>query len=487
MDPRAAIELTTSQRAEIAAALRRFRPYPSYKDSGVEWLEEIPTHWQVKRLRFVSHVNPSKSEISPAERHHEVSFLPMECIGEGGILKLEEVRSLMDVYEGFTYFRDGDVLVAKITPCFENGKGALAFGLTNGIGFGTTELHVIRPNSEIDPKFLWYLSVSFPFRAVGETEMKGTAGQKRIAEDFIRDFRLPLLPVEEQRTIATFLDRETARIDGLIAKKKRLIELLQEKRTALITQAVTKGLPSTGSGQAPGSGQATSNVPMKDSGVEWLGEIPTHWEVKPLKFAVVSKAGAIKTGPFGSQLLSSEMEAGEVKVYNQRNVIDGDFQAGENYISTDKYKELIAFTVEMEDVLLTTRGTIGKCTVVPKGAEIGILHPCLMRIQPDASRILPAYLSLLIQDSTLVQTQLLLASNATTIDVIYSDTIKDVRIPLPPISEQRQIIGHIEKTVIKVDSLIAKIREAIERLKEYRTALISAAVTGKIDVREAAA
>jgi len=134
--------------------------------------------------------------------------------------------------------------------------------------------------------------------------------------------------------------------------------------------------------------------------------------------------------------------------------------------------------------LVTTRGTIGCCVVVPTDAEQGILHPCLMRIQADEQEVLIKYLSLLIQDGTIVQAQLRLMSNATTIEVIYSDSLKKVQLPLPPIEEQKQILKYCLIETSKIDGLVAKITEAIEKLKEYRTALISAAVTGKIDVRQ---
>jgi type I restriction enzyme S subunit len=178
------------------------------------------------------------------------------------------------------------------------------------------------------------------------------------------------------------------------------------------------------------------------------------------------------------------MMADEIKVYNQRNVIDRDLAQGDEYITLEKYKELLSFAVLPGDILVTTRGTIGRCTIVPEGAEQGILHPCLMRIQADPQRLLAEYLSLLIQDSSLVQTQLFEKSNATTIEVIYSGTMREVLIPLPSLSEQHAISAYLNQEMAKLDALIIKVQVAIERLQEYRTALISAAVTGKIDVRE---
>jgi len=218
---------------------RRFQPYPAHKDSGVEWLGEIPAHWELKRLKFTCHINPSKSELSQLSRDTEVSFLPMERIGEDGSLSLEETRTLEEVWQGYTYFRDEDVIVAKITPCFENGKGALCKGLSNGVGFGTTELHVIRARRESDPKFVFYMTQSYPFRRIGTAMMYGSAGQQRVPDEFIRDFRIALPSVTEQRAIATFLDRETAKMDALVAKIREAIERLTERRAALISSAVT--------------------------------------------------------------------------------------------------------------------------------------------------------------------------------------------------------------------------------------------------------
>ncbi len=256
----------------------------------------------------------------------------------------------------------------------------------------------------------------------------------------------------------------------LVEKKERLIELLKEKRTALISHAVTKGLD--------------PNVPMKDSGIEWLGEIPAHWEAMRLKHTLLARKSALKTGPFGSQLQSSDMADTKIKVYNQRNVLDRDITSGENYISLTKFSELHAFEVFGNDLLVTTRGTIGRCMILPSEAEKGILHPCLMRIQCNELLIVTRYLEVLIQDSDQVLNQLRYMSNATTIDVIYSESLREVYLAIPPVREQRVIIGFLDRETAKIDALIEKIEKAIKLLKEYRTALISAAVTGKIYVRD---
>jgi type I restriction enzyme S subunit len=450
----------------------KYGPYPTYKNSGVEWLGEVPEHWAVKRTRFMLKMNPSKQEINHLDPETELAFLPMEAVGEDGALKLDTTRPIAEVSAGYTFFAEGDVTFAKITPCFENGKGALMRELKTGYGFGTTELTVMRPGKELESDYLYFIAISRDFRKNGEAWMYGAGGQKRVPDEFAKEFRLAFPPLPEQQAIASFLDRETSRIDKLIGKKQKLLELLAEQRTALIQRAVTKGL--------------NAKVKLKSSGVDWLGDVPEHWQVKRLKDLLQTKKGAIKTGPFGSQLLSSEMYDQDVKVYNQKSVITNDFEYGENYISLDKFKELKEFQTFPGDFLITTRGTIGRCAILPINAEQGILHPCLMRLQTNKTKVADRFLEILIEESDFILEQLKIKSNGTTIEVIYQDSLKNVMVLLPPIPEQQAIAAFLDRETAKIDTLVSKVETAIEKLKEYRTALISAAVTGKIDVREAA-
>ncbi len=235
------IELLQEKRTVVIsrAVTKGLDPNVKMKDSGIPWLGEIPAHWAERRLRYCAVINPSKTETSRLPEDARVSFVPMEALEEMGGLRLEQTKTLDEVSTGYTYFRDGDVLVAKITPCFENGKGAIAQELENGIGFGTTELHVLRPGPDIDRRFLFYLTLSNAFRGFGTGSMYGAGGQKRVSDDFIRNFRHPIPPLATQRAIAAFLDRETARIDALIEKIRQSIDKLREYRTALISAAVT--------------------------------------------------------------------------------------------------------------------------------------------------------------------------------------------------------------------------------------------------------
>ena len=365
--------------------------------------------------------------------------------------------------------REGDVLITKDSESWDDIAIPAYVSLDlDGVLCGY-HLAQIRSNASlIDGEYLFRsfcaCGLNDQFRVVATGITRYSLGKYWINKSL---FLVP--PKDEQRIIAAFLNREAAHIDALISKKERQIELLQEKRVALISHAVTKGLD--------------PNARMKDSGVEWLGKIPEEWKIVPLKFVIANCRNAIKTGPFGSQLLSSEMLEGNIKVYNQQNILYKDFRGGENYINEEKYEEMKSFTIYPNDVIVTTRGTIGHCALFPPNAELGILHPCLMRIQVNQNRIIPEYLAFLIQDGCIVHIQLLIMSNATTIDVIYSDSLKQILLPLPSVSEQKRILLVIEKEVGLLDRLIDKIKESIELLREYRTSIISAAVTGKIDLR----
>lgn len=233
------IELLREKRAALItrAVTKGLNPNAKLKSSGIDWLGDIPVGWGICRIRFLVQTNPSKSEIANFS-NQPVSFLPMSYVSENGALDLSEERDLNFIYTGYTYFRDGDVILAKITPCFENGKGAFISGLTNGIGFGSTEFHVFRPK-KIDGKFLYYFFASDGFMRFGELNMKGTAGQKRVPELFIKDFVMGVSKAKEQKRIADFLDTETAKVDKATALIESQIEKLKEYRSSLIYHAVT--------------------------------------------------------------------------------------------------------------------------------------------------------------------------------------------------------------------------------------------------------
>jgi type I restriction enzyme S subunit len=441
--------------------------YSEYTDSGVEWLGQIPSHWGVKRLRFVAEINPSKSEVAHLAADTEVSFLPMEAIGENGSLELDRVRPLVEVQTGYTFFRDGDVTIAKITPCFENGKGAAMRGLCNGIGFGTTELIVTRPKgSKTTSAYLHWLFTSRPFRKAGEAFMYGAGGQKRVPDDFVRDFEIGFPPIEEQVSIATFLDHESAKIDALVGEQKRLIELLKEKRQAVISRAVTKGLD--------------PNVPMKDSGVEWLGEVPAHWEVSRLRY--VARPGTSIT--YGIVQAGPHIEDGIP--YIKTSDMSGQTLPLDGYSKTTAEIDAsyARSRVAAGDLVIAIRASVGKCLPVPTQLDGANLTQGTAKISPSAG--VDAGFLLAYVNAVPVQTYLNSVSKGATFKEITLDTLRKTPVLLPPPTEQRLIASHAHRLNERFQELIDGAEAAEALLVERRSALISAAVNGKIDVREAA-
>lgn len=236
----ALLEKLAEQRTALIsqAVTKGLDPSVPMKDSGVEWLGEIPAHWQCRRLRFDLKMNPSKSEIQ-LDDQDLVSFVPMEAVGEYGGLNLDIEKELSEIGSGYTYFSDNDVVVAKITPCFENRKGAFAKGLKNGVAFGTTELHVLRANNNLLPEYLFNITMSHAFAKLGESEMFGAGGQKRVPESFFKDFTIGIPPTLEQQEILNYIQDVRSKFSQRFDKVTEIISRLHEYRAALITNAVT--------------------------------------------------------------------------------------------------------------------------------------------------------------------------------------------------------------------------------------------------------
>lgn len=428
-------------------------------------IHELPAQWSKRRLRFDARLNPVKSELD-LPLGTEVSFVPMDAVGELGGLQLNETRSVEDVYNGYTYFADGDVCIAKITPCFENGKGALAQGLTNGIAFGTTELHVIRPLPGLDARFLFYLTIAHDFRAYGEAEMLGAGGQKRVPEEFLKDWRPPLPPLETQQRIARFLDEKTARIDALIEKKRALLDRLAEKRQTLITRAVTKGL--------------NPDVPMKPSGIDWLGEIPAHWEIMPLK------RGIFRIDQGWSPAAEARMVAlDEWGVLKSGCVNDGIFDEDSHKALPADIEPRLELEVRSGDILMCRAS--GSLRYIGSVALVEKVRPNLMfsdktyRIHLREDRLEKRFFVYSMAAKHLRDQIILSVSGAEGLaNNIAQSSVGCYLHCFPPVAEQNEISSYLSRGL----SYLARVGSAVEKgnhqLLEYRSALITTAVTGQI-------
>lgn len=444
MDP--AISLQDSR------STQSFRLYPGYKESGVEWLGEIPAHWEVKRLKHVTECIDGKRVPLNSEQRAEIK----------GEYPYWGANGIVDYIDRWLFDEELVLLGEDGAPFFEPNKD-VAF-LVQGKVWVNNHAHVLRPKPMIEPKFLSHLLNVIDY----STYIDGSTRDK-LTQDEMNGIPIQFPPLPEQRAIAAFLDRETAKIDALIAKRERMIALLQEKRAALISQAVTKGLD--------------LNVPMKDSGVEWLGEIPKNWQVKKLKHLALALECGIQMGPFGSMLKNLSFEDTGIKVFGQENTIAGDFGCGSRWITAEQYHELKQYELMPGDIVVTRKGSLGNARLVPSGAPKGIIDSDTIRIRIECQKLGSEYLSLLLHDAHYMQEQIQSKKRGAVLGGLNTQTIADLIVLVPPWLEQTNILTYCREIENYVEALLGKINFIIQRLREYRTALISAAVTGKIDVR----
>jgi type I restriction enzyme, S subunit len=441
-----------------------------FREDQPYWQKHIPEQWKLSRLKHcLSSLESGNREKGGGNISKGIFSIGGEHISWSGKLKLDNPKYVTkQFYDEMKRgkVKQGDILLVKDGATI--GKSVYLENSPFKNCAVNEHVFILRSNELFHGKYVYYFVISVYGQDQILMEIRGAA-QGGLSSNFANEMVISHPSLLEQQAIANFLDRKTAQIDTLITQKQHLIELLQEYRTSLINQAVTKGLD--------------PNVPMKNSGYEWIGKIPEHWSLKKIKYIVKSKKNAIKTGPFGSQLTNTDMMDDDIKVYNQRSVIDNDFTIGNKFVSIEKFYELHDFEIFSGDILITTRGTIGKCAIFPDFAEKGILHPCLIRLQLDENIILNEYLIWYIQDSVMFKESVSFESNATTIDVIYSGTLKEVIVPIPPIGEQKKIIDYLLNQDIKIQHLNMMLIKQVELLNECRSSLISGAVTGKIDVR----
>ncbi|MGQ4555955.1 restriction endonuclease subunit S [Halobellus sp. GM3] len=416
------------------------------------------------RLKHLAEINPTKSEISDLDPKTVVSFVALEDFGTDGEIKNTETRALDEVYDGYTYFREGDIAIAKITPSFENGKGAICRGLQNGIGFGTTELHILRPREGVSTEFLWYVLRSKPFMDEAETAMRGVAGQQRVPTEFLEEFRVTDSSEKDTEKIASEIRQQCDTIDDLIESKKRLKQRLAERRRSLISSAVLDGKGEQATTKGP--------LPVLDR------RTPDNWEEGKLKW-ITKKIGSGETPDGGSE---SYVEEGITFIRSQ-NVTDRGLDLTDvAYIPRETHNEMSSTHIEPGDVLLNITGaSLGRSSLVKGGVPPANVnqHVCILR--PKTDLLIPAYLNFVVS-STVVQRQIFANQTGTSRDAVNFAQIGDFRVPLPPITKQKEIVSQINKNTRAIDRLSDTIDEAIATLEEKRQALITAAVTGQIDM-----
>lgn len=428
----------------------RWRAEPAVRSSDSVWLGRVPSHWDTKRLKYCvrlinDKVNGRESDLPYTGLEHIESWTGKRILSDGTISS--EGQS--------SRFRPGDLLFGKLRPYLAKVLRASEEGICTG------ELLVVRPTSVLQD-FLFYYMLARDFIAVVDASTYG-AKMPRASWDFIGNLPMLVPPEDEQRAIAAFLDRETARIDALIAKKQRQTELLQEKRAALISHAVTKGL--------------NPNVRMKPSGIEWLGEIPEHWEVRRFKFLLPEplKYGANEV---------AELDDPSLPRYVRITDINEDGTLREDTFKSLPEDIARPYLLREGDLLFARSGaTVGKTFLYQESWGRAAYAGYLIRARLDRKKMLPrfgAYFAWSRNYWNWLRSSFIQA----TIENVSAEKYANLMLSVPPMDEQTKIIEYLDHETSRLEALVSKVGNGIGHLREYRMALISAAVTGKIDVRE---
>ena len=410
--------------------------YPEYRESGVAWIGAVPVGWRVMALKhFVSMASGDQ--------------ITSEQIEEDGAFPVFGGNGLRGYTTGFTH--DGHyALIGR--------QGALCGNINYAQGKFWASEHAVVVTPRQPCAVFWLGEL---LRSMNLGQYSVTAAQPGLSVEAVGNLRIPVPPQSEQSAIAAFLDRETGKIDALVAEQERLMALLKEKRQAVISQAVTKGL--------------NPNAPMKESGVEWLGEVPAHW--KSLQLGRVCTQ--VSDGPHFSPNYVDE----GVLFLSARNIrVDGWSLVDAKYVSESDYEEFSRRVIpEIGDVLYTKGGTTGIARVVDLVEKFQVwVHVAVLKINQNSA--LPHYVAYALNSVGCYEQSQLHTRGATNQDLGLTRMIK-IWMALPPISEQPDIVAFLDEKTSEIDILIQEAARAITLLKERRAALISAAVTGKIDVR----
>ena len=452
-----------------------FPRYPKYKASGVEWLGDVPAHWEVTRLKRACTASPSNIDKKTYDGEQTIRLCNYTDVYYNDFITADldfmVATASQAQIEKFT-LRAGDTIITKDSETADDiAVAAFVPKDLPGVVCGY-HLSVIRPLNKASGAFVkwWFASrfakSSFAVRANGLTRVG-------LGQHELENIGLALPPLPEQRAIAAFLDRETAKIDGLVAEQRRLIELLKEKRQAVISHAVTKGLD--------------PKAPMKPSGVEWLGDVPAHWEVRRLKTLIRSIEQGWSPQCEGEPV-ESDQEWGVLKAGCANG---GVFRPDENKRLPASLVPLPELGVRGDDLLVSranTRELVGSAAVAPRDFPRLLICDKIYRLRFRPALAEPRFICRFLCSST-ARSQIELGATGASASMlnIGQSVILELPSPVPSTTEQRQIVAALESRSAEFDTLVAEAESAITLLQERRSALISAAVTGQIDVRNVVA
>ncbi|EMD1176055.1 restriction endonuclease subunit S [Vibrio harveyi] len=441
--------------------------YEHYSESDILWVGQYPSHWDLTRVKYEAYVKARVGwhGLKSDDFTDEGPYLVTGSDFKGPRIRWSDCYHCdLKRYEQDHYIQltNGDLLITKDGTI---GKVALVDGLGDDekatLNSGVFVVRPLRDN--FLTKFYFWLLQSRVFTDFVNYNKTGSTIVHLYQDTFV-NFAYASPDITEQTQIANFLDHETAKIDTLIEKQQQLIKLLKEKRQAVISHAVTKGL--------------NPQAPMKDSGVDWLGEVPEHWVVAQLKF----NTKLMQTGPFGSQLHAEDYVEGGVPLINPAHMINGEIVPDPQVsVDADTQERLSRHKLSEGDIIFARRGELGRCAVVTD-QQVGWICGTGSLKATLNERLIPEYAYLLITSDGVVA-ELSLESKGSTMDNLNTETLGKIRTPVPPVHEQRAILAYVDEVSGKYKQLVDMAENAIGLMKERRTALISAAVTGKIDVR----
>lgn len=422
--------------------------YAEYKDSAIEWVDEVPKHWDIIKLKRIF---SEKKKITNLE-------LPCGSISFGKLIYKDDEKIPETTKKSYQVVSHGEFLLNPLNLNYD--LISLRIALSDKNVVVSSGYIVLKASEDLDKSYFKWVLHRYD---VAFMKTLGSGVRQTINFSDIGDSLLPMPPLSEQTAIANFLDRKTALLDQAIGIKEKQIELLKERRQILIHRAVTRGL--------------NPDVKMKDSGMEWIGEVPEVWEVKRLKFLSEN----IISGPFGSSLVKDDYVKSGYKIYGQEQVIPNDFNIGDYYISETKFKRMLRYEISSGDILISCVGTFGKIALVPDKFEKGIINPRLIKLTPLKTSIHPEYLQETLLSPYCFK-QFELVSRGGTMGVINLELLSKLVIVVPPLNEQIEILKFLEQGKFQIDNAISLKEKEIEKLKEYKASLINSAVTGKIKV-----
>ena len=452
-----------------------FPRYPKYKDSGVEWLGEVPEHWSVEPFKRQIERNDGGVWGDDPDGLNDTIVLRSTEQTVDGRWQLDDPapRKLTESEINAALLSEGDLLLTKSSgSSLHIGKTTLVTAEIAAMRCCYSNfMQRIRTKASFSPKLAWHVLNNELARNQFDLLSNSSTGLANLNSTMVGQILVIVPSLAEQTAIAAFLDRETGKIDELVAEQRRLMELLKEKRQAVISHAVTRGL--------------NPAAPLQPSGIEWLGDVPAHWEVKPLGRITLSRCD----GPFGSGLKSEHYAESGVRVIRLQNIRAEGFNDSDAAFIDKEYHddELTGHEVVAGDVLIAGLGDdnnlVGRACVAPGGIEPAMVKADCFRFRLDRERALPTFVATVLSVSATFDAGVL--ATGTTRSRIPLSITCGRRIPLPPLAEQTTIVAHLERELATFDALTTEAQRAIALLQERRTALISAAVTGQIDVRAA--